>query len=70
LFFRRDWGNDRVYYRTESGVEATIPVSFTDLKVPDPFVTIAAGRCLFRVEDLIELARLLEAIKSKGDTHV
>jgi hypothetical protein len=27
---------------------------------PDPFVTVAAGRCWFRYEDLLKLADLLE----------
>jgi len=58
LFFRRDWGDDRVSYRNDSGSEASIPVSFTDLRVPDPFVVMAAGRCRFRFEDLIELTQL------------
>ena len=64
-YFRRDWGDDRVSYRTESGSEASIPVSFTDLRVPDPFVVMAAGRCRFRVEDLIELTKLVEILNGK-----
>jgi hypothetical protein len=70
LYFRQDWGFERVGYRTESGAEATIPVSFTDLKAPDPFVVIAEGRSRFRVEDLIELAKAIETIKSKGGEKV
>jgi hypothetical protein len=66
LFFRRDWGDDRVSYRNESGSEASIPVSFTDLRVPDPFVVMAAGRCRFRFEDLIELTKLVEFLSGKS----
>jgi hypothetical protein len=29
---------------------------------PDPFVTLAAGRCLFRVADLLRLADLLQRL--------
>jgi hypothetical protein len=42
-----------------------MPLSFTDLRVPDPFVVIAAGRCRFRFEDLIELTKLVETLKAK-----
>ena len=70
LYVRQDWGYDRVAYLTESGAEATIPVSFTDLKAPDPFVAIAAGRSRLRVEELIELAKLIESTKSKGGGKV
>ena len=70
LFLRQEWGCDRVAYLTECGAEATIPVSFTDLKAPDPFVAIAAGRSRLRVEDLLELAKLIESIKSKGGGKV
>ena len=65
LSFRRDWGEDRVSYRTELGSEASIPVSFTDLRAPDPFVVMAAGRCRFRFEDLIELTKLVEMLNGK-----
>jgi hypothetical protein len=66
LYFRQDWGYDRVAYLTESGAEATIPVSLPDLKARDPFVAIAAGRSRLRVEELIELANLIQSIKPKG----
>jgi Family of unknown function (DUF5372) len=65
LFFRRDWGDDRVCYRDEPDSEASIPISFTDLRAPDPFVEMAAGRSRFRIEDLIELTKSVEASKSK-----
>jgi hypothetical protein len=36
-----------------------LPASWTDVVDPDPFVVMAAGRSLFRVEDLLTLADLL-----------
>ena len=36
-----------------------MPASWTDVVDPDPFVVLAAGRSLFRVEDLLALAALL-----------
>ena len=32
----------------------------TDVPVVDPFVAAAAGRCPFRVEDLLSLAALID----------
>jgi len=36
-----------------------LPASWTDLVPPDPFVAVAAGRSLFRADDLLELAQLV-----------
>ncbi len=38
----------------------SIPRQWTDLVAPDPEVVIGEGRALFRLEDLMELARLVE----------
>ena len=55
------WGEDRVFYRTPAGDHvATMPASWTDLAPADAFVSIAAGRSLFRPEDLLQLATLLD----------
>ena len=35
----------------------SLPTSWTDAGAVDPFVALAAGRSLFRVSDLIELAK-------------
>jgi Family of unknown function (DUF5372) len=32
----------------------------------DPFVTVAAGRSVFRLSDLLELARLLAALSGQA----
>ena len=57
--YRRNWGEDRVYFQA-GGVHLTsVPASWTSLSPVDPFVAVAAGRSLFRVEDLLELAKLL-----------
>ena len=65
-YFRRNWGDERVTYYDDSGAEASIPVGFTDLRSPDPSVVIGGGRSLFRIEDLLELAKLVEALQAKG----
>jgi Family of unknown function (DUF5372) len=41
----------------------SVPASWTDAQAPDPFVVVAAGRSLFRPEDLLELVRLLHHVQ-------
>jgi len=53
------------FARNQRTTWAGIRISFTDLRVPDPFVVIAAGRCRFRFEDLIDLTKLFETLKAK-----
>jgi hypothetical protein len=40
----------------------SIPTRWTDRIEPDPIVTISAGRSPFRLQDLVELARLVEVL--------
>jgi hypothetical protein len=37
------------------------------MAAPDPFLEIAAGRSLFRMEDLIRLTILVEELKQKAE---
>jgi hypothetical protein len=39
-----------------------LPAAWTDVARVDPFVTVAAGRSPLRVEDLLELADLIERL--------
>ena len=55
--FRRNWGDERVYYQDESGALHSLPLAWTSLAAEDPFVSLSAGRSAFRVVDLLELAR-------------
>jgi len=38
----------------------SVPAGWTTVVGGDPFVTVAAGRCWFRYQDLLKLAELLE----------
>jgi hypothetical protein len=58
--YRHNWGEDRVYFHDSDGRLCSIPACWTTAVAADPFVTLAAGRCLFRYEDLLQLADLLE----------
>jgi uncharacterized protein DUF5372 len=50
-----------VYFDDDDGHLDSIPAKWTDVIAPDPFVVIAAGRALFRPDDLVEIARLIGA---------
>ena len=52
----KEYGEERVYYRDQNGRMRFLPVRWTSLAAPDPFVLTAAGRAYFRLEDLIRLA--------------
>jgi hypothetical protein len=58
--WRQSWAEDRAYYHDANGRLCSVPAGFTSMGRVDPFVEIAAGRSIFRVEDLIRLATLVE----------
>jgi hypothetical protein len=58
--YAHTWGEHRVFFR-EAGTARvrSLPARWTDIDGLDPFLTLAAGRTCFRVEDLVELVTLL-----------
>lgn len=58
---RHNWGEDMLYYHDLKGTLISVPARWTDRVPADPVVTVSAGRSLFRLEDLLELARLVAA---------
>jgi hypothetical protein len=65
--YRLNWGEDRVWFHDGKGRLHSLPAGWTDAIGIDPFVAVAAGRSLFRVADLLELARWIEGQNSKGE---
>ena len=59
---KRLWGEERMTVELPDGTYRSIPVNWTDATSGDPYISVGAGRSLFRVEDLMELVRLV-----KGD---
>lgn len=55
---RTTWGEDRVYYQDGENLKR-MPASWTSAATVDPFVTLSAGRSLFRTEDLLSLSTLI-----------
>jgi uncharacterized protein DUF5372 len=68
--YKNAWGEDRVYFRNEQQQLMALPAGWTDVVAADPFVSIAAGRSLFRADDLFDLARLVRYLWSKGRNNV
>ena len=62
---RHNWGEDRAYYRDEQGRLACVPASWTDVIASDPVVAISAGRSAFRLQDLLELVRLVATLEQE-----
>ena len=60
---RQGLGENRVFFLDAEGVQHCLPVPWTDAAEPDVFVVMAAGRCAFRVDDLIALAGLIEGLR-------
>ena len=55
MFFRKP-GDQRV---------CSLPASWTDVVEPDAFVALAAGRSLFRVDDLLALSDLVAELSRR-----
>ena len=66
----RGGGGWRVFFADEKEHPQSISAAFTDLSAPDPFVAQAAGRCYFRVPELLELVRLVAELREPGGRHV
>ena len=60
------WGEDRVFYYDPGGKLKSLLTNVTDVVSKDAFDRISAGRSAFRVDDLLELWRLLERRKQAG----
>jgi hypothetical protein len=60
----REYGEERVYYRDQNGRMRFLPVRWTSLAAPDPFILAAAGRAYFRLEDLIRLAEQMRELQA------
>jgi hypothetical protein len=60
------WGEDRVFYYEAEGRLKSLMTNVTDVLTRDAFERISGGRSAFRIDDLLELRRLLEKHK-KGE---
>jgi len=63
---KRTWGEDRVFYFDPKGKLKSLFASVTDVVTADAFDHISAGRSAFRVDDLLELRRLVDELRATG----
>ncbi|HEX6477229.1 MAG TPA: DUF5372 family protein [Ktedonobacteraceae bacterium] len=59
------WGEERVFFsdpQTHQG--RSLPLAWTNLALPDPFVVVAAGKAVLRWSDLQQLAQFLRQHQS------
>jgi hypothetical protein len=56
-------GEQRVCFVDKKGRQCEIPLRWTDLAPEDAIATLAAGKSWFRAADLLELARLVAALR-------
>jgi hypothetical protein len=67
LVLRRcTWGEDRVFYYDLNGKLKSLLTNVTDVRSVDAFNLVSAGRSAFRVDDLLELRKLLERLEQAG----
>jgi hypothetical protein len=59
---RRCWGEPRVTYRDEDGTARTVPISWTTLEPPDPFLEVSAGRSIVHPKDICSLQQLVRSL--------
>ena len=59
----------RLLLQVDSESVCSVPPQWTDLVAPDPEVVMGQQRALFRVADLVELARLVERLGRRGDAR-
>jgi uncharacterized protein DUF5372 len=56
----------RLLLRVDDVTVCSVPPLWTDLVAPDPEIVIGERRALFRVADLLELARLVEQLSRRN----
>jgi len=61
---RKNWGEDRLFYRAPHGHLASLPARWTSVAAEDAFVVAAAGRSRLRFADLVVLAALVRELRS------
>jgi hypothetical protein len=55
------WGEERVFFPDPQTHEArSLPLAWTSLALPDPFLVVAAGKAVLRFSDLQQLTQFLK----------
>ena len=59
----RGWAEERVWFVVGKERTRALPLSWTDMGPPDPYIEIGRGRSCFRVEDLLSLSSLIREMR-------
>ena len=65
VMVRHNLGEAIFYYRNAEGRVVSVEARWTNVVPPDPVVAVSAGRSPFRLEDLLEIARLVAALQQE-----
>jgi hypothetical protein len=60
---RQNWAHSFVDFHDDDQQLQSVPLAWTSPAPQDPAVLLAGGQALFRLADLLELARLLRALR-------
>ena len=63
---RHNWGAEHVYFLDAAGRLRVLPLAWTSLFPEDPAVVFGAGQSPFRLMDLLELSRLIAALRDEA----
>jgi hypothetical protein len=59
----RAWGEERVFFADPQTHQIrSLPLAWTSLALPDPFLVVAAGKTVLRFEDIGPLNQMLKAL--------
>jgi hypothetical protein len=55
------WGEERVFFADPQTQQVrSLPLAWTSLALPDPFLVVADGQTVLRLKDLQQLAQFLQ----------
>ena len=61
------WGEERVFFSdTHTHQIRSLPLAWTDLALPDPFLVVAEGKAVLRFSDVQELTQFLREKPTHG----
>jgi len=61
------WGEERVFFADPQTQQVrSLPLAWTNLALPDPFLVVAAGKAVLRWNDLQQLAQLFRQKQPHG----
>jgi hypothetical protein len=62
------WGEERVFFsEAQTHKLRSLPLAWTNLALPDPFLVVADGKAVLRWRDLQQLAQFLRQTQNQED---